>query len=202
MRHGCITRPWWTMTLATGALALAHCGEAPPTVAGTAYDLSGRAVDPTAAGSNPATVVVFVRDDCRISNRYAPTLRQLHAEFVPRGVAFFLAYPDPDVDADAIRAHLADYRHPGTPLRDPDHALVRRAGATITPEAVVFASDGRLTYRGRIDDWYVAFGRTRPAATTYDLRDALEATLAGRPVEPSTTKAVGCFIVDLEPAKD
>jgi len=199
MRHGGITYFWWTITLAAGALVLTHCDMAPPRpVAGTAYDLSGRSVDPTAAGSQAATVVVFVRDDCPISNRYAPTLRRLYAAFSPRGVAFFLAYPDPHADADAIRAHLADYQHPGTPLRDPDHALVRRAGATITPEAAVFASDGRRTYLGRIDDWYVTFGQNRPVATTHDLRDALEATLAGHRVAPSSTRAVGCFIVDLE----
>jgi hypothetical protein len=80
-------------------------------------------------------------------------------------------------------------------LRDPDHALVKAAGATITPEAAVFAG-GRFVYRGRIDDRYVDLGVERPAATKRDLAEALAAVIAGRPVTPPTTQAVGCFIAD------
>jgi hypothetical protein len=40
-------------------------------------------------------VLVFVRTDCPISNRYAPELRRLQDRFAPRGMAFWLVYPDP-----------------------------------------------------------------------------------------------------------
>jgi hypothetical protein len=80
-------------------------------------------------------------------------------------------------------------------LRDPDHALVKAAGATITPEAAVFAG-GHVVYRGRIDDRYVDLGLERPAATKRDLADALTAVMSGKPVHPPTTQAVGCFIAD------
>ena len=62
-------------------------------------------------------------------------------------------------------------------IRDPDHALVRRAGVHVTPEAAVYVFDAdtpRLAYRGRIDDRVVELGRQRPRATRFDLRDALE----------------------------
>ena len=62
-------------------------------------------------------------------------------------------------------------------LRDPDHVLVRAAGATIAPEAAVFVREApapRLIYRGRIDDRYLAPGRMRPAATAHDLEDAID----------------------------
>jgi hypothetical protein len=35
------------------------------------------------------------------------------------------------------------------------------------------------------------------AATMHDLYDALTAALSGKVVHPATTKAVGCFIVDM-----
>ena len=80
-------------------------------------------------------------------------------------------------------------------LRDPKHALVAAVGATITPEAVVWAQS-RVQYRGRIDDRYVDLGVERPAATTHDLADALTAVVAGRPVPNPETQAVGCYIAD------
>jgi hypothetical protein len=85
---------------------------------------------------------------------------------------------------------------PGEVRRDPDHALVKRAGVTVTPEAAVY-SGGRLVYRGRIDDRYAALGKARPEPTRRDLAAALEAALAGRPAPAKITRAVGCTISGL-----
>ena len=46
-------------------------------------------------------------------------------------------------------------------------------------------------------DRFVELGRERPAATTHNLRDALNAVFAGRVVSPARTQAVGCFIADM-----
>jgi hypothetical protein len=81
-------------------------------------------------------------------------------------------------------------------VRDPKLALVKFAGATVTPEAVVVVA-GKVVYRGRIDDRYVDLGRERPAPTRRDLFDALTAILDGKPVPLAKTQAVGCFISDL-----
>ena len=149
-------------------------------------------------GALAMTVLIFVSTDCPISNRYAPEIKRLHADFTPRGVRFRLVYPNPlDSDAD-IRTHLEEYGYPQIAQRDSDHTLVKMAGATITPEAAVFDAHGRLVYRGRIDDRFVELGRERPAATRRDLRNALTAALAGRRVSPSETQAVGCFIADMK----
>jgi len=58
----------------------------------------------------------------------------------------------------------------------------------------VFAGDGRLVYHGRIDDWYEDFGRARPAPTTHELSEAIEAAIAGKNIAKATAPAVGCFI--------
>ena len=65
-------------------------------------------------------------------------------------------------------------------LRDPDHTLVAATKATITPEAVVFDGNWSQVYRGRINDQFEDFGKSKPAASKHDLRDAIEATLAGQ----------------------
>jgi len=159
-------------------------------------DLDGATVDPFDAAA-PATVFIFTRTDCPISNRYAPEVRRLNEKFSAQGVRFFLVYPDPDEGVEAIRKHLVDYDYPIPALRDVKHDLVRRTEADVTPEAVVMAG-GDEVYRGRIDDRFVDFGKTRAAARHHDLEDALESVLAGRPVEVARTRAVGCYIPELK----
>jgi len=166
-----------------------------PPLAGV-VDLEGRPVAAVPTGSGP-TVLLFTRTDCPISNRYAPELRRLGQRFGARGVAFRLVYVDPLETPAAIRQHLRAFGLGGEALRDPQHALVRLTGATVTPEAAVFVADPsgpRLVYRGRIDDRAADFGRTRAEPHTRDLADVLDALTAGHAVTPRTTTAVGCFI--------
>lgn len=159
--------------------------------------LDGQVVDPLQmpAGVN-VQVFVFVSVDCPVSNRYAPEVKRLHETYGARGVRFTLVYPNPAESAAQIRDHLAAFSYPVGAVRDPKHALVRHAQVTITPEAAVFTREGRLVYRGRIDDRYVSLGLERPAATVHDLADALTNVLAGKPVRAPRTQAVGCYVAD------
>ena len=93
-----------------------------------------------------------------------------------------------------VRDHVREYALPLPVLRDPRHALVRRAEATVTPESALFAHGGALAYHGRIDDRQVDFGEARPAPTRRDLEDALDAVLAGRAPAQATAPAIGCAI--------
>ena len=161
--------------------------------------LSGAPLDAlqAPAGTN-AIVFLFTSTDCPISNRYAPEVRRIAETFASKGVVFRLVYPYPGDDAAAIREHMTAFSYAGVveAVRDPQHALVKFVGATITPE-VAIAAGGRIVYRGRIDDRYVDLGRERPAPTRRDLFDALTAIVAGKPAPHATTQAVGCFISDL-----
>ena len=164
-------------------------------------DLAGQPVDPFAGMDAKATVFLFVRADCPISNRYAPEVRRLVQRFASQGVAFKLVYVDPTEPSEEIREHMREYGYHMAALRDNEHALVKMTGAKVTPEAAVFVpgqSAARMVYRGRIDDQYVDFGKARPAPTTHDLEDVLEAIVRGRTVIAQTTRAVGCFIQDLK----
>src|SRR5436189_127355 len=169
-----------------------------PLVAVLVQSLSGAAVDALQApAGTKAIVFLFTSTDCPISNRYAPEVQRVVSEFAAKGVVFRLVYPNPADHAGAIREHMAAFSYEGAldGLRDPAHALVKFTKATMTPEAVVVA-DGRVVYRGRIDDRYVDLGVERPSPTVHDLADALAAVLAGKPVPHATTQAVGCFIAD------
>lgn len=165
-----------------------------------AVDLTGRQVDPLRAADAKAIVLIFIRTDCPISNRYAPEVRRLHNKFALSGVTFWLVYPDPSESVENISQHIREYRYNLNALRDLQHALVRATGVQVTPEAAVYkpgSSGPRMVYRGRIDDRYVALGKTRPAPSTRDLDRVLESILKGEPITVKTTPAIGCFIADL-----
>lgn len=161
--------------------------------------LSGAPVDALQApAGTKAIVFLFTSTECPISNRYAPEVRRIAESFASKGVVFRLVYPSPSEDAAMIREHMAAFSYAGSAeaVRDPKSALVKFVGATVTPEAAIFAN-GRIVYRGRIDDRFVDLGRERPAPTERDLFDALTAVVAGKPVPHATRQAVGCFISDL-----
>lgn len=184
--------------IASGAIWFAAwCAAAATGQSGGPLDLNGNPHDPFAAAAR-ARVFLFVRTDCPITNRYAPELQRIGAEFKNRGVEFWLVYPDGSETARSIENHIAQYAFPGVPLRDPQHELVKRAEATVAPEAAVFDGAGRLRYHGRIDDRYVDIGKARAAPQTHDLEDAIAAVLAGKPVAQPETRAVGCSLADIE----
>ena len=163
----------------------------------TAFDLDGRAVDPLAQGTNRIVVLVFLRSDCPISSRYAPVIQQISARY-QHDTSFFLVYPDKNQSPQSIRNYLAEYGYALPALRDPEHVLVKQAHAEITPEAAVFDLERKLVYHGRIDNWYVEFSSSRPAPTTHELSDAIQAAMKGKPVAKNAVKGVGCYISDLD----
>ncbi|MYD87887.1 MAG: hypothetical protein F4Y14_17970 [Acidobacteria bacterium] len=160
----------------------------------TGIRLDGTVVSPLASAAGvEANVLLFVMTDCPISNRYAPEVRRLHDEFAG-AVRFWLVYVDAHRPRDELREHRASFGYPFAALRDVDGALAALAGATVTPEAVVFDAAQRLVYRGRIDDRYVSFGVARRAPRTRDLHDRLRRLAAGETLAFSQTRAVGCYI--------
>jgi len=160
-------------------------------------DLAGKAVDPLHADPGKVVVLVFIRSDCPISNRYAPTIQRISASYAGKA-AFWLIYPDKSESSAAIEQHLHEYGYKLPALHDPQHALVKLGQAQITPEVAVFDPSGQIVYHGRIDNWYVSFGHARPAPTTHELDDAIQAALQGTKPRVATADAVGCYISDLE----
>jgi hypothetical protein len=156
-------------------------------------DLDGRAVDPFQRAAGKIVVLLFVRTDCPVSNRYAPTIREMSTRF-EKSIEFFLVYPIASETSEVIRKHLKEYGYKLTALRDPQRALVRAANASVTPESAVFSASGQLLYHGRIDDWYTELGRSRPAPTTHELSSAVQAARLGKRVAVATAPAVGCFL--------
>ena len=174
--------------LATLASAAAPVAPVDPVV----KDIDGVAHHPLAPSEKMGSVLIFYLQDCPICNSYAPEINRIAVTFT--NFAFYIVQVDPDLKLEAAKQHARQYALRSPVLLDPGHDLVKRAAATVTPEAVVIGKDGGIVYRGRIDNLYVEPAKKRSSATSHDLRDALETIQAGRRVKQKQTKAVGCVI--------
>jgi len=147
------------------------------------------------APAGVAGVLFFVASDCPISNGYAPEIQRICNDYRAKGVSCSLVYEDASIDDARVRAHRDAYGYGDmTAVIDGDRAIARRAKATVTPQAVVIGRGGIVRYRGRIDNQYAALGKPRRVVTMHDVRDALDAVIAGRAVAHPETEAFGCFI--------
>jgi thiol-disulfide isomerase/thioredoxin len=173
-----------------------HPGSQPPAAAPIAkgLSLSGAPVNPMGKGGT--VVLVFIRSDCPVSNRYAPTIKAMSREYAGKA-QFVLVYPDRDETPATIEKHMQEYDYHLTALRDPQHELVKESEVSITPEVAVFNGKRELIYHGRIDNWYEDFGRARSQPTTHELEEAVRAALNGTPA-PASLSGIGCYISDLQ----
>lgn len=161
-------------------------------------DIDGKTHDQLDASSKLANVLYFITNDCPISNQYAPEINRICDEYSAKNVGCFLVYIDPTLSNEAIREHVADYSHDCCAvIHDTQHALVRHINAKVTPETALVSAAGTVLYQGRINNFYAALGKPRRFVTVHDLRDAIDATLAGESVATPKTQALGCFIPDL-----
>ena len=142
-----------------------------------ALDLNGKQVNPFAMAGGKPLVLIFVRTDCPVSNRYAPTIQSLSNKYSGKALVM-LVYPDKSETPGDIEKHLQDYGYKITALRDTQHGLVKVSQVEITPEAAVFNGKSELIYHGRIDNWYEDFGHARPAPTTHELDEAIQAAVS------------------------
>lgn len=137
-----------------------------------------------------ATAYIFLSTHCPISNRYTPRIARMARLYAQRRIRFVAIYDDMDATPATIAQHAREHGLAGLPrLFDADGSRARRWGAEVTPEAVVVDRTGAVRYRGRIDD-----NDDPTQVTSQDLKIALDALIAGKPVPHPQTRAVGCAI--------
>jgi peroxiredoxin len=157
-------------------------------------DTEGRTHTPAEWNSKRAVVLFFLTTDCPLCNNYVPEMNRIAQTYTPKGVAFYGIQGDATVPATDVRQHAKDFAFSFPYLFDQEESLATYTGATATPEAAVLSPGGHLLYLGRIDNRLEDFGKQRVQVTEFDLRDALDAVLNGKPVPHARTKALGCAI--------
>lgn len=123
-----------------------------------------------------------------------PEIRRVCEDDSKFGARCRSAYVDPSVSVEQIPVHREDYEIAYDAVCNSDHVLVESAGAGSSSDASGFDGVGHMNHRGRTDNLYAALEILRQQAIEQDFRDALGETLAGKPVSPPRTRAVGRLI--------
>ncbi len=144
-------------------------------------------------GKKKALVLVFINTGCPVAQRYLPTLQALERDYRANEVQFVAlnAAEEDTIIAMATQAVRHEMEFPF--VKDFGGDCARVLGVKRTPEVVVLDGEKRLRYRGRIDD-QIRLGGVRNEPTTHELKDALDAVLAGRKVTTAETEVDGCPI--------
>ena len=159
-------------------------------------DTEGRQVTLADFSNQTALLVIFLCNHCPYVIHLRAGLAQLARDYAGKSVGIV------GINANNAQTHPADapermrdevrtagYIFPY--LYDESQAVARNYRAACTPDFFLFNAQRRLVYRGQFDD-------SRPGnglpVTGRDLRAALDAVLAGRPVAARQTPSIGCNI--------
>jgi peroxiredoxin len=155
----------------------------------TLPDADGRAHSLASLRGKSGTLILFIATECPYSNAYNARMQKLADDYRGRGVNVVGINSNSTEPAADVKQHAAANGLNFTILKDAGNQIADRYDAQVTPEAYLFDASGKLVYHGRIDN-----SRTGYLITSTELRDAIEATLAGKPVEKAGAKAFGCSI--------
>lgn len=148
---------------------------------------------PLAVGEKKAVVLFFVSPYCPTSNTFVKEMNQIAAGY-GGSFSFCFVHSDPDLKLTDVLQHTEINEIKATVVMDKEQKLASLTHARITPEVVVLGADGTTLYQGRVNDLYLGPTKRQRQATTKDLRDALDAIVAGKAVAQTRTEAVGCKI--------
>ena len=158
--------------------------------------VSGREISTSEVAQAPALLVMFICNHCPFVVHVREELGRLGRDYLPKGVAILavnsndaVSYPE---DGPPEMAKLARRQGWGFPfLFDATQEVARAFKAACTPEFYLFDCARKLVYRGQLDD---SRPSSRTPVTGRDLRAAIDAVLAGKPVSQEQKPSVGCSI--------
>jgi peroxiredoxin len=143
-----------------------------------------------------AHLVMFICNHCPFVKHVADELAQIGREYTDKDVAIYAInsndtekYPADGPEAMKVEAAQRGYSFPY--LLDADQTVAKAYRAACTPDFYVFDADRKLVYRGQLDDSRP--GNAEPVDGR-DLRQALDATLAGAAPAEEQKASIGCNI--------
>jgi len=145
--------------------------------------------------SEEAVVVLFTCTHCPVAIASEDRLVEKQTEYAERGVAFVAInsnededHPTDSFDHMVQRAQEKGFNFPY--LRDESQDVAKAYGAQRTPHYFLLDRERRVVYTGReCDD-----PSNADQATAWELWEAVDALLAGRPAPTAVTEAIGCNV--------
>ena len=139
-------------------------------------------------GKNGA-LIVFMSAQCPVVKAYADRINTLAKDYQAKGISVIGMNSNATESLDYVKSNMTERSYSFPMLIDKGNVIADKFGATVTPEVYLFDKDGKLVYRGAIDN-----DRSGENITARPLQDAVDATLAGKAVAKTETKAFGCSI--------
>jgi peroxiredoxin len=159
-------------------------------------DFDGRRHTLDDFAASRALLVTFICNHCPFVKHMRAEFAAFALEYAARGLAVVAivsndldVYPQDGPDAMREEARSLGYVFPY--LVDADQQTARAYRAACTPDFFLFDASRRLVYRGQFDDSRP--GSDRPV-TGADMRLAVDAVLAGKPVDADQRPSLGCNI--------
>jgi peroxiredoxin len=135
------------------------------------------------------TVIIFISAQCPMVKAYNERIEKLAQDYRSKGVNVIGINSNVTESTDDIKRHISDNNFSFVVLRDKGNKVADMLGAERTPEVYFLDASNKLAYHGRIDNH-----RDVAQVQSNDLRDAIDATLAGKPVVKTEAAAFGCTI--------
>jgi thiol-disulfide isomerase/thioredoxin len=185
----CLAMSLFAASMAAGELAIG--ADAPGFALINALDGKYVKFEP---GKSPLSVVLFTCNQCPFANAFEPRIIDLARTYGKKGVLFFAVNPNDErvyagETIDRMKERAVDKGYPFPYLKDTDSSVARAYGAQVTPHVFVVDSQGKVRYRGYVDD-----SAKRHARRHAGLSNALDEILSGKIVARPSTKAFGCSI--------
>lgn len=140
-------------------------------------------------------VISFTCNHCPYAQGVEDRFIRLASRYQPKGVAFVAIsandaanYPDDSFENMGKRAKAKGYPFPY--LYDETQGTAKAYGAVCTPHIFVLDAGRKLIYEGRIDDNW----QNEAAVKSHDLKNTLDAALAGKSIPVPQTNPMGCSI--------
>ena len=157
---------------------------------------TGKIVSRDAVAGPKGLLVMFVCRHCPFVKHVQRELANIGRDYASRGIGMVAissndaaAFPEDAPDQLAAQAREVGFTFPY--LYDESQSVARAYDAQCTPDFFLYDATRTLVYRGQLDG-------SRPGndvpVTGEDLRAALDAVVAGRPVSPEQRPSIGCNI--------
>ncbi len=155
-----------------------------------------KTVNLQALKGDKGTVIMFICNHCPFVKHVNPEIVKLAAEYKNKSIGFIAIssndvenYPQDAPDLMKENAKQVGYTFPY--LYDATQETAKAYKAACTPDFYLFDTDLELVYRGQLDD-------SRPGnglpLSGNDLRNALDALLSGKEIDPNQKPSIGCNI--------
>jgi peroxiredoxin len=159
----------------------------------TLPDLNGKPHHLYEFAGKKAVAVIFIATRCPYCNAFNHVMANLAHEYESRGVAVIGINANRTEPVAEVRDHAQAHGLDFLILKDEGNQIADRLGASVTPEVFLMDSDWILRYHGALGNSHQP--SNNPDKTTdAEVRPALDAVLAGKPVATAETKAFGCTI--------